>query len=138
MTDKINLIKSKLTKSVCQFLNVYEVPSNLDSILTQFTQRGFRVLALATRNVRVKIEQESTSLVEELEKELKPKLGFSLQKGDKTIKIGSNREEFEKKLDFLGLLVMENKVKTATPPVIKQLQEASIRTLMVTGKSFRK
>ena len=38
-------------------------------------------------------------------------------------------------LTFLGLLVMENRLKPETSPVIHQLSEANIRTIMVTGPS---
>ena len=38
-------------------------------------------------------------------------------------------------LTFLGLLVMENRLKPETSPVIHQLSEANIRTIMVTGTS---
>lgn len=36
-------------------------------------------------------------------------------------------------LTFLGLLVMENRLKPQTTPVIHKLLEANIRTIMVTG-----
>ena len=44
------------------------------------------------------------------------------------------RETIEQGLTFLGLLVMENKLKLETTPVIQQLNEANIRTVMVTGQ----
>ena len=38
-------------------------------------------------------------------------------------------------LTFLGmLLVMENQLKLETTPIIKQLHDTKIRTIMVTGK----
>lgn len=44
------------------------------------------------------------------------------------------REQVEKDLIFLGLIVMENKLKPETTPVINELREANIRCIMVTGK----
>ena len=44
------------------------------------------------------------------------------------------REQVEKNLNFLGLLVMENKLKPETTPVINELKEANIRCIMVTGE----
>ena len=44
------------------------------------------------------------------------------------------REQVECDLTFLGLLVMENRLKPETTPVIQQLSEANIRTIMVTGR----
>lgn len=40
----------------------------------------------------------------------------------------------EKNLNFVGLIVMENKLKPETTPVIKELREANIRCIMVTGE----
>ena len=45
------------------------------------------------------------------------------------------REEVECDLQFLGLLVMENRLKQETKPIIRQLQDANIRTIMVTGET---
>jgi cation-transporting ATPase 13A3/4/5 len=45
----------------------------------------------------------------------------------------SFREQVECDLTFLGLLVMENRLKPETAPVIQQLLEANMRTIMVTG-----
>ena len=36
-------------------------------------------------------------------------------------------------LTFLGLLVMENKLKKETIPVIRNLNECRVRTIMATG-----
>jgi cation-transporting ATPase 13A3/4/5 len=40
----------------------------------------------------------------------------------------------ETDLTFLGLLILENRLKEETTPVIRTLKEANIRTLMITGK----
>lgn len=37
-------------------------------------------------------------------------------------------------MEFLGLIIMQNKIKGETAGVLQQLQQADIRTLMVTGK----
>lgn len=39
----------------------------------------------------------------------------------------------ESELTFLGLLIMENRLKKETKPVLKELREACIRTVMITG-----
>lgn len=44
------------------------------------------------------------------------------------------REQVERNLTFLGFLVMENKLKIETTPIIRELKDANIRTIMVTGK----
>jgi cation-transporting ATPase 13A3/4/5 len=47
--------------------------------------------------------------------------------------LGIPRGEIECGLTFLGLLVMENKLKVQTAGVIANLQECKIRTVMATG-----
>lgn len=37
-------------------------------------------------------------------------------------------------MDFLGLIIMQNKLKAETAGVLRDLQKAHIRTVMVTGK----
>lgn len=39
----------------------------------------------------------------------------------------------ESDLTFLGLLIMENRLKKATKPVLEELSAAHIRSVMVTG-----
>ena len=39
----------------------------------------------------------------------------------------------ERDLTFVGLLIMQNKMKPETKPVIEELMNANIRTVMVTG-----
>lgn len=44
-----------------------------------------------------------------------------------------DRTEAESDLYFLGFVIMENKLKSITTPVIHQLQNAHVKTIMVTG-----
>lgn len=37
-------------------------------------------------------------------------------------------------MDFLGLIIMQNKLKAETAGVLQDLHKAHIRTVMVTGK----
>jgi len=81
------------------------IPANYNEILSKYTQKGCRVLALATRPLNINYQQ--------------------CQK--------VNRDLVEKKLNFLGLLILQNKLKPVTPLVINKMQDAGIRTVMVTG-----
>jgi len=45
----------------------------------------------------------------------------------------NTREQLECDLIFVGLLVLENRLKPETLPVIRTLKDAAIRTVMVTG-----
>ena len=81
------------------------IPSNFHKILDNYSKNGFRVLACATRQLQVSFKN-----VHKFE-----------------------REQFEKDAVFLGFLIMENKLKDVTRSIIDQLQQANVRTIMVTG-----
>ncbi|XP_074955040.1 putative cation-transporting ATPase 13A4 [Phalacrocorax aristotelis] len=84
------------------------VPSNFESKLLLYTAQGFRVIGLACK---------------------------SLQSGKHSA--GLTREEVESDLTFLGLLIMENRLKRETKPVLEELSAARIRSVMVTGDNIR-
>lgn len=46
------------------------------------------------------------------------------------------REEVETELIFLGLLILENRLKPETEPVIEKLHHANIRSIMCTGDNL--
>ena len=46
------------------------------------------------------------------------------------------RDQAEKNLSFLGFLIMQNTLKSQTTPVIQELLEADIRTVMITGDNL--
>jgi cation-transporting ATPase 13A3/4/5 len=46
------------------------------------------------------------------------------------------REDVEQQLDFLGFIILENKLKPVTTENIKHLQSANIRTIMITGDNI--
>ncbi|XP_062316016.1 cation-transporting ATPase 13A2 isoform X1 [Osmerus eperlanus] len=83
------------------------VPAEFSNTLRKFASNGFRVLALG-----YKILDRETNL--------------------KTIE----REEVERDMQFLGLLVMKNLVKPESAEVIKTLRQANLRTVMVTGDNI--
>ncbi len=43
------------------------------------------------------------------------------------------RDQIEKNMDFLGMIIMQNKLKSETSGVLEELRRANIRTIMVTG-----
>ena len=47
-----------------------------------------------------------------------------------------SRDEVEKNLNFLGFLIMQNKLKSATIKSIFELNQADIRTIMATGDNI--
>ncbi|NXC98059.1 AT134 ATPase, partial [Certhia familiaris] len=84
------------------------VPSNFESKLLLYTSQGFRVIGLACK---------------------------SLQAGKQPAAL--TREEVESDLTFLGLLIMENRLKKETKPVLEELNAACIRSVMVTGDNIQ-
>ena len=74
--------------------------------MSNYTKDGYRVIALATKEL----------------------VGMTAE-GVHTV----SRGEVESELNFLGLLIMENKLKKETKSIIKELNDCKIRTLMATG-----
>lgn len=90
------------------FVKKETVPEDFSDILETYTQEGYRVIALA-------------------HKELK----MSYAKVHKV-----QREALEVDLNLLGLIVMENRLKEDTTPCIQTLNEANIKVVMVTGDNI--
>ena len=44
-----------------------------------------------------------------------------------------DRNEVESNLNFIGFIIMENKLKPITTKIINSLKDAHIRSIMVTG-----
>ncbi|NXN99471.1 AT134 ATPase, partial [Rhinopomastus cyanomelas] len=84
------------------------VPSNFESTLLFYTSQGFRVIGLACKPLQA--GKQSTDLT---------------------------REDVESDLSFLGLLIMENRLKSETKPVLEELTAACIRSVMVTGDNIQ-
>ena len=84
------------------------LPRDFQEVLTGFTREGYRVIAVATRPVEINF--------------------VKVQRMD--------REKVEKDLEFLGLIIMENRLKPETCKVISGLKEANIRTIMCTGDNI--
>ncbi|XP_038219122.1 probable cation-transporting ATPase 13A3 isoform X1 [Zerene cesonia] len=84
------------------------VPNNLNEVLSSYAEKGYRVIAMSTRIMEKTYKQ--------------------LQKMD--------REEVECDLEFLGLVIMENRLKAATTGIIRELKEANIHIVMITGDNI--
>ncbi|KAL5492027.1 hypothetical protein EMCRGX_G017415 [Ephydatia muelleri] len=84
------------------------VPEDFFDVLSSFTQKGMRVLAVGHRTMDV-----------------------AWHKADKV-----ERDMVECDLEFSGLIIMKNSLKPETTPVISVLKNANIRTVMVTGDNL--
>ncbi|XP_054266144.1 polyamine-transporting ATPase 13A3-like isoform X1 [Macrosteles quadrilineatus] len=87
----------------------HSVPPNLMSALQEYTEQGYRVIAIGYR------------VLEELDY-------VKVQK--------MSRNEIEKDLEFLGLIIMENRLKPQTTGIISMLKGARIKVVMVTGDNI--
>ncbi|XP_039197442.1 probable cation-transporting ATPase 13A5 isoform X1 [Crotalus tigris] len=96
-------------ETVAGFCEERTVPTIFQAELKHFTTQGFRVIGLAHKKL-----------------DLPQGVVFSDLK----------REEVESGLTFLGLLVMENRLKSETKPVLQELRQARIRSVMVTGDNL--
>lgn len=84
------------------------VPADFEDVLHKYTVSGYRVIALAG-------------------KQLDPSISWF-----QSLKL--QRDTIESDLTFYGLLIMQNRIKPATPIVLNELNNANIASVMVTGK----
>lgn len=82
------------------------IPKNVSKILRNYTCSGYRLLACAYRSIEPGLLNELKS---------------------------SSIEDFENNLQFLGLVILQNKLKPQTLNTIQVLHEAGIKTVMATG-----
>ncbi|XP_075719779.1 putative cation-transporting ATPase 13A4 [Rhinoderma darwinii] len=108
--DEFLVFMKGAPEMVEQFCTPETVPLNFLKELEHYTLQGFRVIALAYK----KLATNNFQIIESLE-----------------------REEVESDLQFLGFLIMENKLKPETKPVLQELTEAKIRTVMITGDNLQ-
>ncbi|XP_004675168.2 PREDICTED: probable cation-transporting ATPase 13A3 isoform X1 [Condylura cristata] len=86
------------------------VPVDFEKVLEDYTKQGFRVIALAHRKLESKLTWHKVQNV--------------------------SRDAIENNMDFMGLIIMQNKLKQETPAVLEDLHKANIRTVMVTGDNM--
>ncbi|XP_034951787.1 probable cation-transporting ATPase 13A3 [Chelonus insularis] len=86
------------------------IPPDFTSVLQEYTSEGYRVIAIGHKSLN--------------------RLTYA-----KVQRI--NREVAETDLTFLGFVILENRLKMETTPVIEALNRASIKTVMVTGDNIQ-
>ncbi|XP_072297890.1 polyamine-transporting ATPase 13A3-like [Eucyclogobius newberryi] len=97
----------EVVASLCKPLTV---PESFGETLETYTRQGFRVIALAHRQLEVKLSWHKVQAL--------------------------SRDVLENNMEFLGLIIMQNKMKEETSGVLMDLHQAQIRTLMVTGDNM--
>ncbi|KAJ1086897.1 hypothetical protein NDU88_000093 [Pleurodeles waltl] len=96
-------------ETVAGFCKPGTVPANFATQLEHFTLQGFRVIGLAFKEIDTKCDGP-----------------WSFP-----------REEVESDLEYLGFLIFENRLKKETKAVLRELRDASIRTVMITGDNLQ-
>jgi cation-transporting ATPase 13A2 len=84
------------------------IPENFMEILNKYTSKGYRVLGLAGKPMKISYMNSNTI----------------------------ERDKLEKNMIFLGLLIIHNKLKETTIETITELQEANQKMLMATGDNI--
>ncbi|XP_075167305.1 polyamine-transporting ATPase anne boleyn isoform X2 [Haematobia irritans] len=86
------------------------IPDNFTQQLSVFAKQGYRVIALAYKSLSTKVNYTKVQRLP--------------------------RESAESDLEFLGFVVLENRLKPDTTDVIGALTKANVRTIMVTGDNI--
>ena len=84
------------------------IPKDFNDVLKKYTSKGFRVLALSFKMMKMNFIQSQEIL----------------------------REKCENNLIFLGLLIVQNKLKEKTKPSLELLHSTGMRMLMATGDNI--
>ncbi|XP_063772478.1 probable cation-transporting ATPase 13A4 [Pseudophryne corroboree] len=95
---------------VVRFCTPESVPANFSSELQLYTLQGFRVIGLAYKTMQCTKDMNTDSYM---------------------------REEVESGLLFLGLLILENRLKPQTIPVLNEMNNALIQVVMITGDNLQ-
>ncbi|XP_063297778.1 probable cation-transporting ATPase 13A4 [Pelobates fuscus] len=93
---------------VTKFCKPETVPFEFFEVLEQYTFQGLRVIGVAYKILEHCDDFDSIE-----------------------------REEVESDLEFLGLLILENRLKPETKPILEELNAANIRTVMITGDNIQ-
>lgn len=117
---------SVITRRLCdQHFNVYckgspemistlcrpdTIPIDFHQILDIYAQQGYRIIAVAYKPLAAKVNYPKIQRI--------------------------SREKIECDLEFLGFVILENRLKADTTSVISSLMRANLRTIMVTGDNI--
>ena len=111
------------------------VPDDFSAVLQGFTLQGYRVLALAHKVMDLpwhRMDHTDRSLGSRGHHP-RPSCTKCCDNAPLPAPPRSCRSLVEDGLSLLGLLVLQNALKPETAPVIRELWQAALRTVMVTG-----
>ena len=95
-------------EKIKELSNPSTIPANFEKILNSYTTKGYRVLGMAAKSINLNLQQSQTI----------------------------TREEVEKDMIFLGLLIVQNKLKEKTKDSLAKYDKADLRMLMATGDNI--
>ena len=84
------------------------IPSNFNDILNKYAIKGFLILALGFKTIKMSYVQSQQI----------------------------TREKAERRLIFLGLLIVQNKLKEETKPTLNILKQAGLKMVMAVGDNI--
>ncbi|CAH1118488.1 unnamed protein product [Phaedon cochleariae] len=97
-------------ETIMTFSRQTSVPRKLLDRLKDYTQQGYRVIGLAKKDLQCLSTEEAKNL---------------------------HREEVECDLDFVGLIILENKLKPESTEIIRTLKSANLKVVMITGDNIQ-
>lgn len=86
------------------------IPTDFNEKLNYYAQQGYRIIAMAYKSLDRKLTYPKVQRI--------------------------SRDKVESELEFLGFVILENRLKPDSEKVIKILNDANIRTVMVTGDNI--
>jgi cation-transporting P-type ATPase 13A2 len=86
------------------------IPTDFNEKLNHYAQQGYRIIAMAYKSLDRKLTYPKIQRI--------------------------SRDKVESDLEFLGFVILENRLKEDSEKVIKILNDACIRTIMVTGDNI--
>ncbi|XP_075717875.1 putative cation-transporting ATPase 13A4 [Rhinoderma darwinii] len=108
--DELIVYMKGAPEMVASFCTIESVPSGFLKELERYTFQGLRVIGVASKALKNDNNKDLQSI---------------------------EREEVERDMEFLGLLILENRLKPETSMVLEELHAANIRTLMITGDNIQ-
>ena len=95
-------------EKIKELCNQSTIPDNFDNILNNYTTKGYRVLGMAGKSIIMDFKQSQTI----------------------------TREVVERNMIFLGLLIVQNKLKEKTKESLEKYDKADLRMIMATGDNI--
>ncbi|KAM9316541.1 putative cation-transporting ATPase 13A4 [Gastrophryne carolinensis] len=108
--NELNVYMKGAPETVASFCKAESVPSRFLDELERYSFQGLRIIGVAFKSLK----NISCNELEKLE-----------------------RENVECDLEFLGFLILENRLKPETNAVLEEMNRANIRTLMITGDNIQ-